>query len=222
MTRPLSGRKAQAARNDEVILQAARAVFLDDPGAPIAAVAERAGVGISALYRRYPSKEELLRKLCSDGLAEYTAAAQAAVDKLDHASDTGNDIGNDAWAAFAGFMRRVVDAGSTSLTVRLAGTFTPDEQLYRDAAHADDLNQRLIRGVRAAGVIRADIEIADLGLILEQIAAVRIADDARTNELRHRYLALILEALRHPGHATLPGQPPRPEELAARWSPQPR
>ncbi|MGN9908961.1 TetR/AcrR family transcriptional regulator [Phytohabitans sp. LJ34] len=210
MSTPLSGRKAQAARNDEVILTAARAVFLDDPGAPIAAVAERAHVGISALYRRYPSKEELLRKLCSDGLAAYIAATQAAVDEL--------DAGGDAWQVFAGFMRRVIDAGSTSLTIRLAGTFTPDEQLYRDAQHADDLNRQLIKRIREAGAIRDDIEVADIGLILEQIASVRLGDDARTGELRHRYLALILQGLSHPDPRTLPGPPPRPEELAARWT----
>ena len=66
-TTALSGRRGQAARNDEVILAAARDVFLADPKAPIAAVAERAGVGISALYRRYASKDDLLRTLCSTG-----------------------------------------------------------------------------------------------------------------------------------------------------------
>src|ERR1700730_6887879 len=45
---PMSGRRAQAARNDDLILDAAREVFIADPGAPISAVAERAGVGISA------------------------------------------------------------------------------------------------------------------------------------------------------------------------------
>jgi AcrR family transcriptional regulator len=65
---PLSGRRKQAARNDGIILDAARAVFVADPTAPIAAVAERAGVGISALYRRHGSKEDLLRRLCGDGL----------------------------------------------------------------------------------------------------------------------------------------------------------
>ena len=78
-TRPLSGRRAQAARNDELILQAARAVFVSDPSAPISAVAERAGVGISALYRRYGSKEELLRQLSGDGLRRYIAEAEAAL-----------------------------------------------------------------------------------------------------------------------------------------------
>ena len=76
---PLSGRRAQAARNDKLILDAARAVFVADPAAPIAAVATRAGVGIAALYRRYPSKEELLRHLASDGLQRYITAAEAAL-----------------------------------------------------------------------------------------------------------------------------------------------
>ena len=57
---PLSGRRAEAARNDQRIIDAAREVFVADSGAPIAAVAKRAGVGIGALYRRYASKEELL------------------------------------------------------------------------------------------------------------------------------------------------------------------
>ena len=74
----LSGRRGQAARNDALILEAARDVFLEDPKAPIAAVAARAGVGISALYRRYASKEDLLRRLCHDGLRRFIAAAEAS------------------------------------------------------------------------------------------------------------------------------------------------
>ena len=46
----LSGRRREAALNDERILEAARDVFVADPGAPINEVAKRAGVGISALY----------------------------------------------------------------------------------------------------------------------------------------------------------------------------
>src|SRR6266516_4035839 len=95
---PGSGRRAQAARNDTVILDAARAVFLEDPRASVAAVAERAAVGISALYRRYPGKEDLLRQLCHDGLRRFIAEAEAA----------GADP--DGWSAFTGFLERVVDA----------------------------------------------------------------------------------------------------------------
>ncbi len=206
---PLSGRRAQAARNDEVILAAARAVYLDNPEAPISAVAERAGVGISALYRRFPSKEELLRKLCADGLRAYIDAVRDALDSLAE--------GADAWEAFATFLRRVVDAGSASLTSRLAGTFAPSEELFRDGALADELNHQLIERLRASRVVRPDLEVADLGLILEQIAAIRIGDEQRTNQLRHRYLTLVLDALRHPGTTELPGPPPTPGELASRW-----
>src|SRR5262249_44194404 len=53
---PLSGRRAQARRNDGRIRDAARDVFTADPDAPMSTVAARAGVGISALYRRYASK----------------------------------------------------------------------------------------------------------------------------------------------------------------------
>ena len=74
-TGPLSGRQAEAARNDGRILEAARTVFLRDPHAPIAAVATEAGVGVGALYRRYASKEVLLQTLCSDGLARFLEIA---------------------------------------------------------------------------------------------------------------------------------------------------
>lgn len=106
-----SGRRAQAARNDSAIVDAARAVFLDDPKAPVSAVASRAGVGISALYRRYGGKEDLLRQICHDGLRRYLAQAQQAL------------AADDGWQAFISFLRRLVDADLHSLTVHLAGSF---------------------------------------------------------------------------------------------------
>src|SRR5260370_31279612 len=84
---PMSGRQAEAARNDQRILDSARAVFVADPGAPITAVAKHAHVGISALYTRYSSKEELLRPLCTDGLlirVKETQPALGPVRKTSH------------------------------------------------------------------------------------------------------------------------------------------
>src|SRR5262249_41057303 len=75
----LPGRQAEAARNDQLILDAARAVFIADPAAPVSEVAKRAGVGIAALYRRYPSQEHMLRKLSGDGLNRYIAEAEQAL-----------------------------------------------------------------------------------------------------------------------------------------------
>ncbi len=204
---PLSGRRAQAARNDGRILEAAREVFVADPGAPISEVAKHAGVGISALYRRYASKEELLRQLSAEGLERYIAAAEAAL----------SDDDADPWTAFSGFMRRVVDADTHSLTLRLAGMFAPTEELYRRAEHAQQLNVRLLEQTKAAGAIRPDLVVDDLTFLFEQLASVRVTDNERTRQLRQRYLALHLEALHTPSSAPLPGPPPSWEEVRRRW-----
>jgi AcrR family transcriptional regulator len=204
---PLSGRRAEAARNDGAILAAAREVFVADPKAPISAVAGRAGVGIGALYRRYGSKVDLLRRLSADGLRVYIAAVEDAL------ADEG-----DPWEAFAGFMRRIVDADTHSLTLRLAGTFTPTEELYRDSARAQELNERLFARTREAGAIRPDVEVNDIALLFEQLAAVRMGDAERTRQLRRRYLTLLLDALRDRSGSRLPGPPPTWEEIGRRWS----
>ena len=194
----LGGRKAEAARNDRVILDAAREVFVRDPGAPISAVAERAGVGMGALYRRYPGKEELLRTLCADGLHRFIAIAETAL-----AAD------GDRWEAFAGFVRDVIDSDVHSLTVRLAGTFTPTAGLHELAARAGALADRIFRRAKAAGLLRGDLHPNDVPMIFEQITAIRLGDADRTTALRRRYLALLLDALRPgPGTARLPGRPP--------------
>lgn len=202
----MSGRKAEAARNDGVILAAAREVFTADPSAPISAVAERAGVGISALYRRYGSKEGLLQKLSADGLDAYISAVEGAL------AD-----GGDPWEAFANFMRRAVDADTNSLTSRLAGTFTPTEEMFNEGRRARELNERLFEHVREADVIREDIVFEDISMLLEQLATVRIGGKERTFQLRHRYLALFLEALRAPQESELPGPPPNWKETGGRW-----
>src|SRR4051794_26307268 len=112
MSTSLPGRKAEAARNDTAILRAAREVFLRHPQASMAVVARAAGVGVGGLYRRYPSKDALLRRLCGDGLREFVALAQSAAD----------DAG-DPFDALARFLREVVAADLHALTVRLGGTF---------------------------------------------------------------------------------------------------
>ena len=59
------GRQAEARRNDRAVLDAARDVFsAQGADAPVSAVAERAGVGVGTLYRRYGSKTELLQRMC--------------------------------------------------------------------------------------------------------------------------------------------------------------
>ena len=114
-------------------------------------------------------------------------------------------------------MRRAVDADTNSLTSRLAGTFTPTEELFREAERARRLNERLFERVREVGVVREDIVFDDVSLLLEQLATVRIGDRERTFQLRHRYLALFLEAIHAPAEGQLPGPPPTWEETSGRW-----
>jgi AcrR family transcriptional regulator len=204
----LSGRQGQAARNNQVILDAARDVFLADPKAPIAAVAERAGVGISALYRRYAGKEDLLRTLCHDGLRRFIAEAEEA------------SAEPDGWAAFVGFLRRIVDADVHSLTVHLAGTFTPTPEMSADAARSDALVRKLFAKARSTGRLRRDAVVHDVMLLLEGCAAVRVPDPARTKLLRQRTLAMLVAGLTDttdPLPDPLPGPAPRPGELNWRW-----
>ncbi len=208
MTSSTAGRARQAARNDEAILAAAREVFLADPRAPISAVAERAGVGISALYRRYPGKEDLLRTLCHDGLLRFIAEAERAARQPDD------------WTAFETFLRGVVDADVHSLTTHLAGTFQPTEAMHADAVRASDLATALFERARPA--LRAGVEPADITMLMEMCAAVRVPDPARTGELRRRYLTVLLTGLRAGAGGTqaadeLPGPPPAATELNWRW-----
>jgi AcrR family transcriptional regulator len=201
----LGGRRAQAARNDRLIVNAARAVFVADPEAPISAVARRAGVGISAVYSRYGSKEALLRALCQDALRVLVHETEAAL------ADS-----RDPWTVFADYMRRVVDADTSSLTLALAGGFTPTSAMNELAQRANRLTAELFK--RFAPVLRPGVEVHDLSLVFELVAAVKLPDPQRTATLRRRYLAVILDGLR-PGAGTdtpLPGPAPSWLDLYAR------
>jgi AcrR family transcriptional regulator len=62
-------------------------------------MAQRAGVGISAPYRRYREKEDMLHQLCHDGLKRFSATAERAATETED------------WRAFAAFLTAVVEAG---------------------------------------------------------------------------------------------------------------
>lgn len=200
-------RRVDARRNDQAILQAARAVFLRDPAAPVSAVAAAAGVGIGGLYRRYHGKEELLRTVCCDALRRAIAIGEAALADAD-----------DPWRGFVDYLRGIVESGVLQLTAHLAGSFTITPEVAELSRQAVAVGERVFRLARGSGVLRPDVHLADLTLIGEQLAAVELGDPARTEELRHRYLAIMLDGLRADGATgRLPGPPPSAEELAARW-----
>jgi len=207
---PLSGRQAEAARNDQRILESARAVFVADPGAPITAVAKHAGVGISALYTRYGSKEELLRTLCTNGLLIVIDETEAALERIRR--------GEYRWLVFADFMRHLTDADTSSMTRAFAGKFAPTPEMFALANRSSQLFDEffdLIRDILRPGVVQHD-----LSLVFELVAAIKFSNPERTTGLRHRYLTIILDGLRaSASKSDLPGPPPAWPELSERWVP---
>ena len=203
----LSGRRAEASRNDERVLAAARAVLTASPDAPMAEIARRAGVGIGTLYRRYPSKEALVLHLCQDGMERLEAVARGSLDRLR----------DDPWVVFAEFMEDGLEAGAGSLGAALAGTFTPTKELLAAARRLHAAVAEVIARAHDAGVLREDVTQEDINHVFEQLRAVRLGSEKRTAALQRRYLALALQGLRAPGAAPLPGPAPSWKEIQQRW-----
>jgi AcrR family transcriptional regulator len=202
------GRRAEAARNDVRVLRAAREVLTADPHASMADIARRAGVGVGSLYRRYAGREALVVHLCLDGVRSLEAEARRALERVDA----------EPWEAFASYMSGAYEAGAGALGASVMGTFTPTEELVAASRDAAEATRRLLARAQAAGAVREDVTTEDVGLIFEQLRGVRLGDERRAAELQRRYLALMLQALRAPAAAPLPGPPPGWDEIRRRWT----
>jgi AcrR family transcriptional regulator len=72
-------KRADAERNRDKILAAARAAFADpEAEVSMAEVSRRAGVGMATLYRNFPGRRELLEALYTDEVDAICAAAENA------------------------------------------------------------------------------------------------------------------------------------------------
>src|SRR6188472_1835049 len=80
MTRPTPHsptRRADAARNRDKILAAARTAFADqEADVSMAEISRRAGVGMATLYRNFPGRRELLEALYTDEVEAVCKAAE--------------------------------------------------------------------------------------------------------------------------------------------------
>jgi AcrR family transcriptional regulator len=202
------GRQAEAERNNVRILEAAREVFIANPTAPISEVASRAGVGIAALYHRYPSKNALLAQLCLDGQDVYIELVEKALASPD-----------DPWTAYVQWLRDIVAADTHALTVHLAGHFIPDERHVVRTEQMIMGTVALFERVQQTGVLRRGLTFLDVAFLLELLAKTKLGDAARTAELRQRQLAIIIDGLSIRQAAELPGTPPSWQEQASRWTP---
>ena len=98
-------RDAQA--NRERILEAARAVFADEGvDASVEQIAQRAGVGMGTLYRRFPTKHDLVEAVIAESLDAFVAAAENGLAE------------EDPWTGFARFVERVLELHAENRALR--------------------------------------------------------------------------------------------------------
>ena len=196
--RPL---RADAARNAERILRAARDVYGElGPDAPIEAIARRAGVGERTLYRRFPTKAELIRAALDHCIAEDLTPRIEAARRAD-----------DPLHGLAQLIDAAISLGAREhnllTAARRAGSLTPDisTELY------EALSELARRG-RLAGVVRADLVDDDLPRLIAMLHSVLWTMDSNSDGWR-RYVALILDAI------SVNERQPLPRAAALRFAP---
>lgn len=124
--------RVDAQRNLEHVLRAAREVFGElGYGAPMEDVARRARVGVGTVYRRFPSKDVLVRRIAEEETSRLTDQARSALGQED-----------EPWSALSRFLRTSVASG--------AGRLLPPQVLR--VGVADEVAGARDAGVRDAGV----------------------------------------------------------------------
>ncbi|WP_030743891.1 TetR/AcrR family transcriptional regulator [Streptomyces sp. NRRL F-5135] len=97
--------RVDAQRNLEHVLRAAREVFGElGYGAPMEDVARRARVGVGTVYRRFPSKDVLVRRIAEEETSRLTDQARTALGQED-----------EPWPALSRFLRTSVASGAGRL-----------------------------------------------------------------------------------------------------------
>jgi AcrR family transcriptional regulator len=177
--------RADAERNRVALLAAAREVFGEHGlDASLDEIARRARVGNATLYRRFPSRRELIAEVFAGRMTEY-------VELADHAL---NDP--DPWTGLVGYLTRVcemqaTDRGLSELITTTA--FDDDERLMALKGTAQRGAEDVIKRAQAAGRLRADFTRLDISLLLMANAGVvRRSPDPQA---WRRQLTLVIEGL---------------------------
>ncbi|MFF3979114.1 TetR/AcrR family transcriptional regulator [Streptomyces sp. NPDC001828] len=156
--------RVDAQRNLEHVLRAAREVFGElGYGAPMEDVARRARVGVGTVYRRFPSKDVLVRRIAEEETARLTDQARTALGQED-----------EPWSALSRFLRTSVASG--------AGRLLPP-QVLRVGVDAEEAEGVRPEGVRPEGP-RVEVPRVD-GLRAEGLRAEGLrADGLRADGVR--------------------------------------
>lgn len=178
--RPL---RADAARNVERILRAAREVYGElGPDAPVEAVARRAGVGERTLYRRFPTKADLVLAALEQSIAEDLTPV---IDAARRAKDPLRGLTQLIEAAISLGARE----HSLLAAARRAGSLTSDISMSLNAALTE-----LAREGQRLGRIRADLVSDDLPRLIAMLFSVLSTMDSDSDGWR-RYVALVVDAI---------------------------
>ncbi|MEU3726537.1 helix-turn-helix domain-containing protein [Streptomyces sp. NPDC031705] len=180
--------RVDAQRNLEHVLRAAREVFGElGYGAPMEDVARRARVGVGTVYRRFPSKDVLVRRIAEEETARLTDQAKSALGQEE-----------EPWQALSRFLRTSVASGAGRLlppqVLRVGAAAEEDAAEDEAAARVPHQRQAAVGGTAGAvpelrvvgarsSVEDEPAEDAGAGALLEVVG--RLVDRAReAGELR--------------------------------------
>jgi AcrR family transcriptional regulator len=216
---PQAGRQAQASpplradaeRNRERVLVAAEQLFAERGlDTPLEDIAERAGVGIATLYRRFPTRGDLIAAALERKIASYTDVIKAAL------------ANPDPWAGFCEVILRmcelqVSDAGLKELfTVELPKPSAMDELMAEARANLEELVVR----AREQGTLRPDFDAVDIPVTLIANAGLVTATHRTAPDAWRRFAAYQLQAFRADRDVPLPlPDPPAYDQIERSMSP---
>jgi AcrR family transcriptional regulator len=177
--------RADAQRNRTALLAAAREVFGEQGlDASLDEIARRARVGNATLYRRFPSRRELVAEVFAGQMNEYVELADRALREPD------------PWTGFVGYLTRLcemqaTDRGLSELLVTSA--FDGEPRLTELRAAAQQGASEVIRRAQEGGRLRTDFTRTDLSLLM--MANSGIVHRSTDPQAWRRQLTLIIDGL---------------------------
>jgi AcrR family transcriptional regulator len=193
--RPL---RRDAERNRDRIVEAARVAFAADGiDVSVEEIARRAGVGMGTLYRRFPTKGDLVDAVLEDAFAEVCQAARSALDA------------HDGWSAFTTFLERVFElhVRNRGLKDVIASGQHDLRRLEALRAQMRPLVSEVVARAQAQGTLRADFAAEDVPMLFWTGGRVAEVTSDVAPDLWRRYLGFVLDGLRADAATPLPTPP---------------
>ncbi|MFJ9565138.1 TetR/AcrR family transcriptional regulator [Streptomyces fuscichromogenes] len=150
--------RSDAERNRDRIADAARAAFRDlGADAPMKEIAKRAGVGTATLYRRFPTREDLLSYVFADRLTGCADSVHVAL------------ASPDPWQGLVDHISHLthLQLEDRAFTAVFLHEFPPDSPVSHSHAEAGAALDRLLDAAKTAGDLRQDVDADDVVLLLK-------------------------------------------------------